>query len=263
MKDGHDVVGPGPDGPAAPDADGSTFPRPLVRRGWRYTDLQFQHGVSQSRMHTFQPGQLAVDYTRTMMASLLWQPQPRLIGMIGLGGGSQVKFCHRFLPDTRVEVAEINPHVLALRRTFRVPDDDARLQVHLADGARFVRERPGRYDILLVDGYDRSGIPAELSTQAFYDDCRAALAPGGVFASNLYATDTAAHVEKLQRAFGPDRVWTLGEVRRSNRVAFAWTGEPLADGRPDLPGLTAVIPGAVVRSLGEVFERVARAWTAR
>src|SRR5690606_5629146 len=122
---------------AARPVDGAPAPpRPVIRRGWRYTDLQFEGGVSQSRMRTFRPGQLAVDYTRTMMASLLWQPRPALVGMVGLGGGSQVKFCHRHLPHTRMEVAEINPQVIALRRTFRVPDDDARLRVHLADGAR-------------------------------------------------------------------------------------------------------------------------------
>src|SRR5690606_18959267 len=147
----------------------------------------------------------------------------------------------------------------ALRRTFKVPGDDARLQVYLADGARFVRERPGRYDILLVDGYDQTGIPAALSTQAFYDDCHAALAPGGVFASNLYATDAAAHVDRLQRAFGPDRVWTVGETRQSNRVAFAWTGEPLPDGRIDLHGLTAAMPRAVARALAGALGRAAAA----
>ncbi len=254
-------------GEAAPrvpaDAGAAALPRPLIRRGWRYTDLQFEGGVSQSRMRTFRPGQLAVDYTRTMMASLLWRPRPALIGMIGLGGGSQVKFCHRYLRDTRVEVAEINPHVLALRRTFRVPDDDARLRVHLADGARFVREWAGRLDILLVDGYDQTGIPAALSSQAFYDDCHAALAPGGVLASNLYATDAATHLEKLRRAFGAGRVWALDEKRQSNLVAFAWRGDPFPGGRIDLPALAAAMPRGAARALADVFGRVAGAWRAR
>ena len=112
------------------EAESARLPR--VKRGWRYTELQFTGGVSQSRMRTFRPGHLLIDYTRTMMASLLFQPQPARIGMIGLGGGSQAKFCHRHLPGARLEVAENNPHVLALRRRFRVPDDDARLRVLLA-----------------------------------------------------------------------------------------------------------------------------------
>lgn len=244
-----------------PSLEGARMPR--IKRGWRFTELQFTGGVSQSRMRTFRPGELLIDYTRTMMASLLFRPQPALIGMIGLGGGSQAKFCHRHLQRTRVEVAENNPHVLALRRSFRVPADDARLRVMLADGAAFVRENKARFDILLVDGYDESGIPAALSSQAFYDDCRDALAPGGVLAGNLYATDFEDHVRKLRRSFGRDRVWVLEEARQSNRVAFAWTGDPFPDGRIDLPTVTARIEPGAVRELGDAFARVARAWQAR
>jgi len=248
--------------PAAQDGDGGGR-QPLVRRGWRYTELQFTGGVSQSRMRNFRPDQLLIDYTRTMMGSLLFRPRPALVAMVGLGGGSQVKFCHRHLPDTRVEVAENNPHVLALRRTFRIPRDDARLQVLLADGAQFVRERRGRCDILLVDGYDETGIPAALSSQRFYDDCRDALVPGGVMAGNLYATDYAAHVKKLQRSFGRGRVWMLEEKRQSNRVVFAWTGDPFPDGRIDLPAIAARMPRGAARELAGVFATMAQAWHTR
>ena len=244
--------------PDTPAASGTRAPR--IKRGWRYTELQFGGGVSQSRMRTFRPGHLLIDYTRTMMAALLFRPQPALIGMIGLGGGSQAKFCHSHLPATRLEVAENNPQVLALRRSFRVPPDDARLQVLLADGAQYVREQRGRLDILLVDGYDETGIPAALSSQRFYDDCRDALVPGGVLAGNLYATDFRDHVRKLQRSFGRERVRVLEEARQSNRVVFAWKGDPFPGGRIDLPAIVARMPPAASRELADVFARVARAW---
>lgn len=247
---------------AAPGSTSGGRP-PLVRRGWRYTDLQFAGGVSQSRMRTLQPDHLLIDYTRTMMASLLFRPQPAVIGMIGLGGGSQVKFCHRHLPAARVEVAENNPQVVALRRTFRIPRDDARLQVFVEDGAAFVRERPGRFDILLVDGYDEAGIPAALSSQGFYDDCRDALAAGGVLASNLYATDFTAHLGRLRRSFGRRNVLMLDEARQSNRVAFAWTGVPFPEGGIDLPAVIAGMPPGARRELPDVFATFARAWSMR
>ena len=251
----------GVDAATDPGAPGAW--QPTIRRGWRHTELQFTGGVSQSRMLTFRPGHLLIDYTRTMMAALLFNPRPAMIGMVGLGGGSQAKFCHRCLPQARLEVVENNPHVIAMRRRFRIPDDDARLQVVLGDGAQFLHDRRGRYDLLLVDGYDETGIPEALSSQRFQDDCRAALAPGGVLASNLYATDVDRHVARLQRSFGRDRVWLLGEKRQSNRVAFAWTGEPFPGGRIDLPAIEALIPRAAARELRDVFATVAQAWHAR
>jgi spermidine synthase len=198
--------------------------KPTVRRRGNTTELQFVRGVSQSQMVTRDPDRLLIDYTRTMLGALVLAPRPRNIGMIGLGGGSQAKYCYRHLPGARIEVVENNPHVLALRRRFRVPDDDARFHVLLDDGARFLRDRRGRFDLLLVDGYDEAGIPAVLSTQDFYDDCRAALADGGAAAFNLYCADAAAHVERLRKAFGDGRVLVIEELRQSNRVAIAWSG---------------------------------------
>ena len=209
------------------DARGTVLPhfrKPAVRRRGHTTELQFVKGVSQSQMVTRDPDRLLIDYTRTMLGALVLVPRPRNIGMIGLGGGSQAKYCYRHLPEARIEVVENNPHVLALRRKFRVPDDDARFRVVLDDGARFLHGRRGQFDLLLVDGYDETGIPDALSTQAFYDDCRASLAEGGAAAFNLYCADAAVHFERLRNAFGDGNIVVIEELRQSNRVAIAWTG---------------------------------------
>lgn len=231
--------------------------KPFLRRRGRTLELQFAHGTSQSQMMVADPDRLLIDYTRTMLGAMVLARGVSCIGMVGLGGGSQAKYCHRHLPATRVEVVENNPHVLALRRRFRIPRDDARLQVFLDDGARFLAQRPARYDLLLVDGYDETGIPEALSTQAFYDDCRAALAPGGAMATNLYCGDSARHLERLEHAFGRGRVLVLDEPRQSNRVAFAWTGD-VPEGN-ELPSM----PPFVARDLAPVFAKVRAVLAAR
>lgn len=230
--------------------------KPSVRRRGNTMELQFAHGTSQSQMVTRDPDRLLIDYTRTMLGALVLVPRPSSIGMIGLGGGSQAKYCHRHLPAARIDVVENNPHVLALRRRFSVPDDSARFQVHLDDGARFLRERRGHYDLLLVDGYDETGIPEALSTQTFYDDCRAALTEGGAMATNLYCKDSAVHIERLQRAFGAARVVVIEESRQSNRVAIAWTGAGAADGE-------MALSVAAQRDLAAVFATVREALSAQ
>lgn len=231
--------------------------KPFVRRSLRYTSLQFTPADAQSRMLNFDPDRLLVDYTRTMMGALLFRPDPQRIGMVGLGGGSQAKFCRRHLPRARTEVIEINPHVIALRRKFKVPEDDAGFRVLLGDAAAVLPQRRGAYDLLLVDGYDETGIPAALSTQTFYDACRDALAPGGAMAGNLYCDNAATHLERLRRAFGP-RVLVVEEARMSNRVVFAWRDGPVpgVDAAPKTSGLSA----SLRRELGPVLDRVAGAF---
>ncbi|MGY6519503.1 MAG: spermine/spermidine synthase domain-containing protein [Lysobacteraceae bacterium] len=231
-------------------------PRPFVKRGLRYTSLQFDRLDAQSRMLTFDPDRLLIDYTRTMMGALLFQPRPRRIGMIGLGGGSQAKFIHRHLPSTRLEVVEINPHVLRLRRRFRVPRDDARLSVQLGDGAEWIHRQAGRFDILLVDAYDPSGIPEAVSTARFYAGCRAALAADGVIATNLYTSDAGRHLRRLGHAFG-GRVAVVEESGMSNRVAFAWVGDPFQGGAVAVAERLAQLPRPAAAQLTAVFHAVA------
>jgi spermidine synthase len=192
-----------------------------VRRGWRYVELQFRGEVTQTRMLRWCPYWLQVGYTRTMLAALLLNPRPATIGIVGLGGGAQAKFCHRHLPHSRIEAVESDADVLALREAFYVPADDARFSVELGDGAAWLRSRANRYDLLLVDAYDVHGIPPALSTLAFHERCAAALAPGGVMASNLYATDVRAHINRLRHVFDGN-VCVLDEPGMQNKVAFAW-----------------------------------------
>lgn len=196
-----------------------------LRRDWRYLELQFRGEVTQTRMLRCCPHWLAVGYTRTMLAALLFNPRPARIGIVGLGGGAQAKFCHRHLPASRIEAVESDPSVLALRTAFRVPVDDARLSIELGDGAHWLSARTERYDLLLIDGYDVAGIAPSLSTPAFHRLCAAALTPGGVMASNLYATDLRAHVGAMRRAFH-GRVCVLDEPGMENKVAFAWREAP-------------------------------------
>lgn len=227
---------------------------PYLRRTWRYLELQFRGEVTQTRMLRCCPHWLQVGYTRTMLAALLLVPRPTTIGIVGLGGGAQTKFCHRYLPGSRIEAVENDAQVLALREAFRIPPDDARLAIELGDGAAWLAARGGRYDLLLLDAYDVRGIPPALSTATFYRQCAAALAPGGAMASNLYATDARTHIDRMRRAFAGN-VRVLDEPGMANKVAFAWRDRPRAvDPDATLDGL----PWLARRQLAASLRRLAR-----
>lgn len=241
------------------DPTGKRLRGAVVRRYGAYTALQFIAGQTQSRMRTDDPEFLLIDYTRTMLGCLLWQPRPAHIGMVGLGGGSQLKFCRRYLPQARMEVVENNAQVIALRDVFSIPEDSDALQVFHDDGARFLHARPTCYDILLVDGYDETGIPAALSTQSFYDDCRASLTSAGVMAANLYCDNSGEHVARLRRSFGEDRVLLLDEAKMSNRVAIAWIGDAPDVATGDVEKLLSSLDASARPQIAGVLTRVAAA----
>lgn len=189
----------------------------------------------QSAMRIREPWALELEYTRAMMAFLLFRPEARDLALIGLGGGSLAKFIHRHLPQARLTALELNPEVVdAARAFFLLPGDDERLTVRVMDGARYVQDHPESLDVLLVDGYDAKRIVEDLASVSFYDACLATLRPGGVAVFNLWGTDRffPVYMERLGQVFGT-RLLRLPSERRGNVVVFAF--------RPPLPDLSLAV----------------------
>ena len=166
---------------------GAASGKPYLSERKGILSLHFDALSIQSEMCVEMPDTLVVDYTRTMMSFLLPQPSPKRIAMIGLGGGSLAKYCYRYLPQTEISVVEINPEVIALRNEFAIPPDDARFRVLLGDGATWITDTSDQPDVLIADGFDATGLPAQLSSPKFYDDCFKSLACNGMMVVNLWS----------------------------------------------------------------------------
>jgi spermidine synthase len=206
---------------------GRAHAKPVVYETSTSKSLLFSLKDVQSRMHSLRPDELQFEYTRIMMGFLLHNPDPRSIAMIGLGGGSLAKFCYRYLPQTDVTVIEINPHVIAHRGTFAVPPDDHRFTVQLADAATYLRDTNETFDVLLADGFDIDGLPSDLSSRQFYDDCYAALNPNGMFVANLHGCNLHYEMilDRVQAGF-QGSLLTVNDPGATNRLAFAVKGNP-------------------------------------
>lgn len=146
----------------------------------------------QSAMRLSRPYDLELAYTRSMMAFLLFHPDPREVLMVGLGGGSVAKFIYTRMPAARIHAVEINPAVVAIaRQCFKVPDDEERLRVTVGDGAEFMACAKRKADVVMVDGYDGESQAEALATGGFYRACHARLTTGGVLVVNLWSGDRA------------------------------------------------------------------------
>ena len=223
--------------------------------------LRFANWELQSRMRVGSPDTLDVEYTRTMMGFLLFNAQPRSIIMIGLGGGSLAKFCHRHLPKAHIDVAELNPHVIALRDAFQVPPDSARFRVVEADGARFIGTAERRYDVVLLDAFGPEGLPRTLSTQRFYDDCLDVLNVGGLLVSNFHTAsrDLGDCLQRIERSFAAGAL-RVEDREAGNSIVFARKGRRLEATSPVRP--RGFDEGAW-RQLGGAFARISTALARR
>jgi spermidine synthase len=187
--------------------------------------LHFAPQTIQSRMQRHAPDELVLGYTRAMMSFLLFHPAPARIAMIGLGGGSMAKYCLRTLPSVDFTAIEISPEVIGFRSEFAIPADSERFRVICGDGADYVRDASNRVDALIVDGFDASGQPPQLCSQAFYDRCHARLADTGVLVTNFWAADAeyGTCISRLRRSFG-DQVVSISSKDPENRIVLACKG---------------------------------------
>jgi len=182
----------------------------------------------QSAMRLDAPQDLELAYTRALMGFLLFLPEARRITMVGLGGGSLAKFIHARLPELGAVAVEILPEVVAAARCFfHLPPDDGRLKVVVAEGGEYVAAHPGSCDALLVDGFAEGVHPASLTSAAFYESARLALAERGVLAVNFIEKDRGFEtaLARLEAAFG-GHVALLPAEQQGNVIAFGLKGLP-------------------------------------
>ncbi len=193
--------------------------------------LQFGSTARQSTMFVDRPHELTLEYTRCLMSALvLREAPPRRALMLGLGGGSLVKFLLRHLPGCRVEVVELRRRIVEVaQRFFALPRAHDRLHIHVTDGRRFLLDHSGEpFDLVLLDLHTGQGMAPVVQEDDFLPACRRATADDGVFSANMWygfekGLERRVH-GLLQASF--ERILHLPVPGRSNCVAHG-----LPDGR--------------------------------
>ena len=121
-----------------------------------------------------------------MMANLPYYAHgnPERILVIGGGDGGVLRELSRHKEPKVLDLCDIDEEVIKTAKKF-LPEmacgfDDPRVNIHIADGSEFIREKEGYYDLVIVDSTDPGGPGAPLFGAQFYADLKKALRPGGV-----------------------------------------------------------------------------------
>jgi spermidine synthase len=179
------------------------------------------------------PFEIELEYVQRMMAWLLFVdaasvPKRRAM-QLGLGAATCTKFCYKKL-RMQTTAIEINPQVItACRLWFKLPPDDAKLEVVLADAALEIQKPKwqGQIDALQVDLYDHEAAAPVLDSAEFYADCRRLLTDDGVMTVNLFGRSSSyqSSVDKITEAFGAGAgkgaVWAFKPTREGNTIVVA------------------------------------------
>ncbi|MEN9866764.1 MAG: hypothetical protein RL748_2354 [Pseudomonadota bacterium] len=198
--------------------------------GVRY--LHFGTEWVQGAMRLRKPDWLELEYAQQMMAWMLFLQNPQQIVQLGLGTGALTKFCYHTFPAASVRAVELNPSVITIAAAmFKMPPDDARLQVLEMDAWDFVTDPANleTLDVLQSDLYDATARGPVLDSAEFYQACCACLTPDGMMTVNLFGDHPsyAKNIKAMKFAFA--EVLCLPEVHDGNVVALAFKQKPQLD----------------------------------
>lgn len=181
------------------------------RSGLRYLMFVRDNGqeVVESAIDLADPDRLAIEYTRAMFVSHLFRPEPARALLIGLGGGSMVRFNRRYFPDTEITAVEIDGAIVRAAEAYFGVVSGENCEILTEDGFDYVARGGESFDVIWMDAFlkpsattDEEGAPLNMQTLAFLRQLRGRLTDGGVLVININVTDdTENDIDTLQRAF--------------------------------------------------------------
>ena len=180
----------------------------------------------QSCMLIAQPGILELSYQKLMLASLLLNPNPQRILMLGLGGASMVGALQKLLPSSAITVVEINPLIQQFAKQYFHFVPGPLTTVIIADAFSYVLHSEEQFDLIIFDVFTADATPRQFASAEFMHKLKTMLAPSGVLGLNtlLYSTESA----REKASYGKWFPGHLSFVARGNRVILYQQ-----DGLPD------------------------------
>ena len=187
---------------------------------------------NQSCVDQKHPKKLVFGYAKMMLSSLLLQPDPQAILIIGLGGGTLPTTLHELYPTARIDIVEIDPAVKTVAETYFNFTVSEGVKIFLQDARVFTKRALGRgesYDLIMLDAFNGDYIPEHLMTREYVEESRQLLRPGGVLVANTFSISKLYdHESETYRAvFG--EFYNVTTNDSANRIIIA-RNEPLPDG---------------------------------
>jgi spermidine synthase len=182
---------------------------------------------NQSCVNQRRPREMVFVYARMVMTSLLLDPHPERILILGLGGGTLPMAFNELLPDADIDVVEIDPAVVRVAREYFGFAPSERVDVFAQDGRVFVKRaahQGEKYDLVILDAFNGEYIPEHLMTREFLEEVQNLLDPGSVMVANTFSISELYHHESATYAEVFGEFYNLRADDTGNRLIMARNG---------------------------------------
>ncbi|MGL1958623.1 MAG: fused MFS/spermidine synthase [Colwellia sp.] len=167
------------------------------------------------------PKKLVFNYTKLLLASLLVNPEPKRILIIGLGGGTMSNTLHQLFPDSRIDNVEIDPSVINVARDYFGYIENDKVKTFNQDGRIFIKRallKKQHYDWIILDAFNGDYIPEHLLTKEFLQEAKALLNENGMLSANTFSiSDLYAHESATYKSVFGD-FYQVKNKTNSNRI---------------------------------------------
>ncbi|MGC8985383.1 MAG: spermidine synthase [Thermoplasmata archaeon] len=139
--------------------------------------------------------------------------------IIGLGGGTTIFQVRSLFKDVHIEAVDIDKRSMEMASKFLDMNKEI---VHIIDGKDFVISCNDRFHVVILDAYDRYGIPEHFLKEDFVCSVKNILYPDGFFITNYALTlqdrlKLKNFIETLRRNF---KVYRVGPTIIENNMVI-------------------------------------------
>ncbi|HKJ05357.1 MAG TPA: polyamine aminopropyltransferase [Geopsychrobacteraceae bacterium] len=153
--------------------------------------------------------------------------------IIGGGDGGALREVCKHESVEKITQVEIDQSVIDMAIEY-LPNhsqgayDDARVEIIIDDGVRYVNQTEVQYDVIISDSTDPIGPGEVLFSSSFYDGCKRCLTAGGVLTTQngvpfLQPDEVTETAKKLSKSFADWHFYTAAVPTYIGGImAFAW-----------------------------------------
>jgi predicted membrane-bound spermidine synthase len=197
-----------------------------------FLDLYLDH-LLHSRVFPEQPEELHYTHEYVQMeflrAAQAMTTHLRVL-VIGGGGYTYPRAAMELVPNTRMDVVEIDPGVTKVAKEYLgLKEYPGRLNIVHMDGRQFVAEKAeaSTYDLVIQDAVNDLSVPSHLLTKEYNDAVKRVLKPDGVYLLTVidaieYGQLWRAAIHTLRQSYPPNNVRLLipGGYGVSDRAVY-------------------------------------------
>jgi spermidine synthase len=168
----------------------------------RYVRNQ-KRDYAQGGIYLNAPDKLLYEFTQMAFVSLAFLDRdPKDVLFVGLGAGAMPKCFNRYYSGANVDIAEIDPDMVAVAKKYFYFNENEKMKVHVADGRLFIKRTRKKYDLISLDAYQNDYIPFHLTTVEFLKEVRSRLREDGVVVANI--------TSPFRNKFFDSMIWARG-----------------------------------------------------